>query len=69
MNQAASDTPRQRLAAGEIRARGRDGGDPLVMITAYDAIHARLVENAGVDMILVGDSVGTTCSATIPRPR
>lgn len=60
MNQAASDTPRQRLAAGEIRARGRDGGDPLVMITAYDAIHARLVENAGVDMILVGDSVGTT---------
>lgn len=57
MNQAASDTPRQRLAAGEIRARGRDGGDPLVMITAYDAIHARLVENAGVDMILVGDSV------------
>jgi 3-methyl-2-oxobutanoate hydroxymethyltransferase len=60
MNQAASDTPRQRLAAGEIRARGRDGGDPLVMITAYDAMHARIVEAAGVDMILVGDSVGTT---------
>ena len=60
MNQAASDTPRQRLAAGDIRARGRDGGDPLVMITAYDAIHARIVEAAGVDMILVGDSVGTT---------
>lgn len=30
------------------------------MITAYDAPHARLVEAAGVDMILVGDSVGTT---------
>lgn len=60
MSQAASDTPRQRLAAAEIRASGRDGGAPLVMITAYDAMHARLVEAAGVDMILVGDSVGTT---------
>ncbi len=60
MSQAATDPPRRRLAAGEIRGRGRDGGDPLVMITAYDAIHARIVEAAGVDMILVGDSVGTT---------
>lgn len=60
MSQAASDTPRQRLAAAEIRASGRDDGAPLVMITAYDAVHARLVEAAGVDMILVGDSVGTT---------
>jgi 3-methyl-2-oxobutanoate hydroxymethyltransferase len=60
MIQTATATPRQRLAAAEIRARGRDGSDPLVMITAYDAIHARLVESAGVDMILVGDSVGTT---------
>jgi 3-methyl-2-oxobutanoate hydroxymethyltransferase len=58
MSQAASDTPRQRLAAADIH--GRDGGAPLVMITAYDAMHARLVEVAGVDMILVGDSVGTT---------
>jgi 3-methyl-2-oxobutanoate hydroxymethyltransferase len=28
------------------------------MITAYDATFARLVDEAGVDMILVGDSVG-----------
>lgn len=58
MSQTASDAPRQRLAAAEIR--GRVGGEPLVMITAYDAMHARIVEAAGVDMILVGDSVGTT---------
>lgn len=32
-------------------------GDPLVMITAYDAPSARAVEAAGADMILVGDSV------------
>jgi 3-methyl-2-oxobutanoate hydroxymethyltransferase len=33
-------------------------GDPIAMITAYDATFARIVDAAGVDMILVGDSVG-----------
>ena len=33
-------------------------GDPIVMITAYDVAMARNVNEAGVDMILVGDSVG-----------
>lgn len=31
---------------------------PLTMLTAYDAPTAELVEQAGVEMILVGDSVG-----------
>lgn len=35
----------------------RDGGDPLVMVTAYDAPGARIADEAGVDMILVGDSL------------
>ena len=35
----------------------RDGHQPLVMVTAYDAPGARIVDAAGVDMILVGDSV------------
>ena len=33
------------------------GGDPLVMVTAYDAPSARVVDGAGVDMILVGDTL------------
>jgi 3-methyl-2-oxobutanoate hydroxymethyltransferase len=33
---------------------------PIVMLTAYDAPSAALAEEAGVDIILVGDSVGTT---------
>ena len=33
------------------------GAKPLVMITAYDAPGARMVDEAGVDMILVGDSL------------
>lgn len=32
----------------------------LTMVTAYDACSARLVEKAGIDMILVGDSLGMT---------
>jgi 3-methyl-2-oxobutanoate hydroxymethyltransferase len=41
-----------------IRARKvRDGSDPLVMVTAYDAPGARQAHAAGVDMILVGDSL------------
>lgn len=35
-------------------------GEKLVYLTAYDAQMARLEEEAGVDMILVGDSVGNT---------
>ena len=34
-----------------------EGADPLVMLTAYDAPTARMVDSAGADIILVGDSV------------
>jgi 3-methyl-2-oxobutanoate hydroxymethyltransferase len=37
--------------------RARKGGVNLVMVTAYDAPSARIADEAGVDMILVGDSV------------
>src|SRR6202165_2108592 len=37
--------------------RARKGGVPLVMVTAYDAPTARIADEAGVDIILVGDSV------------
>jgi 3-methyl-2-oxobutanoate hydroxymethyltransferase len=42
----------------KVRAsKVREGHEPLVMVTAYDAPGARIVDAAGVDMILVGDSV------------
>ena len=37
--------------------RARKGQEPLVMVTAYDAPSARMASDAGVDMILVGDSL------------
>ena len=47
-----------KLTAPLVRARKvRDGADPLVMVTAYDAPGARMADEAGVDLILVGDSV------------
>jgi len=44
------------LTAPQIRAR--KGGEKLVVVTAYDATFARLIEKAGVDAVLVGDSLG-----------
>jgi 3-methyl-2-oxobutanoate hydroxymethyltransferase len=45
-----------RLSAPGLRVR-KQSGDPLVMVTAYDAPGARIADAAGVDLILVGDSV------------
>lgn len=41
----------------EVERTYRDG-EPLTMVTAYDAPTAHLVDASGVDMILVGDSAG-----------
>jgi 3-methyl-2-oxobutanoate hydroxymethyltransferase len=40
----------------DIRAKA--GEEPITMLTAYDAVTASLVDAAGVDVILVGDSMG-----------
>ncbi|MDQ1373278.1 MAG: 3-methyl-2-oxobutanoate hydroxymethyltransferase [Actinomycetota bacterium] len=44
-----------QITVPEVRAR--KGKDPLVMVTAYDAPGARIADEAGVDMILVGDTL------------
>ena len=36
----------------------KEKGERIVAITAYDALFARLQDQAGVDLVLVGDSVG-----------
>ncbi len=58
----------RRITTRDIR-RLKAEGRRLAMLTAYDSTMAALVERGGVDLILVGDSVGNTMlghSSTIP---
>jgi 3-methyl-2-oxobutanoate hydroxymethyltransferase len=45
----------KRVTAGEIRKRK---SAPFAVMTAYDAAFARIAEAAGIDVLLVGDSLG-----------
>ncbi|MGH9149502.1 MAG: 3-methyl-2-oxobutanoate hydroxymethyltransferase, partial [Acidimicrobiales bacterium] len=49
---------RHSITAPAVRSRTRaTGHPPLVMVTAYDAPTGRIAAEAGVDIVLVGDSV------------
>jgi 3-methyl-2-oxobutanoate hydroxymethyltransferase len=50
-------SPAQRLAPAETAAL-KKSGRKTVVLTAYDYPGARLLEEAGVDWVLVGDSLG-----------
>jgi 3-methyl-2-oxobutanoate hydroxymethyltransferase len=50
-------TVSDRVTIPEIQRR-RSEGRRITMVTAYDYPFARLVDDAGIDVVLVGDSVG-----------
>ncbi len=54
---AAAKGKKGKLTVADIAAAAADGRK-LTMLTAYDAGFAALVDACGVDMILVGDSLG-----------
>lgn len=55
---SSSVASRAPITVPAVRNRKvRNGDEPLVMVTAYDAPSARVADEAGVDLILVGDSV------------
>ena len=54
---ASGGSPRRESPLTAPAVQARKGGSPLVMITAYDAPGARMADEGGVDLILVGDSV------------
>lgn len=57
MTTAASAAPRKPVTLHRLREMHAQG-EKVAMVTAYDATFARLVDDAGVDSILVGDSLG-----------
>ena len=59
---SASMTPPPASAGKPVTIRDlqvkKDTGEKIVATTAYDVLFGRLVDAAGVDMVLVGDSLG-----------
>ena len=53
---ASMGSAAKKVTVPDLRAR--KGGDKIAMVTAYDYTMARLVDEAGTDMVLVGDSLG-----------
>ena len=47
----------RRLRTTDLKAK-KSRGEKIAMLTAYDATMARLLDRAGVDALLVGDSLG-----------
>jgi 3-methyl-2-oxobutanoate hydroxymethyltransferase len=65
---SAASGDEKRIGVREFRAR-KKAGDPLVVVAAYDTLFARLSDEAGVDAVLVGDSLGNVVAgfdSTIP---
>ena len=55
----AASSREQRVTARSLQQR-KGKGEPFAMLTAYDATFARIFDDAGIDVLLVGDSVGNT---------
>ena len=59
---------KKRLTVHDIRTM-KTTGEKITMLTAYDASFARLLSQAGIDMLLVGDSLGNVIlgyDSTVP---
>lgn len=54
---AAQAVPRKAVTLHRLREMHAQG-EPIAMLTCYDATFARLLDEAGVDCLLVGDSLG-----------
>jgi 3-methyl-2-oxobutanoate hydroxymethyltransferase len=48
--------PSDKVTTATLRAR--KGGERIAVLTAYDVVFARLADAAGIDVVLVGDSLG-----------
>jgi 3-methyl-2-oxobutanoate hydroxymethyltransferase len=56
---APTGTAPKRVRVHHLAA-AKERGEKLTMLTAYDAATARIFDQAGIDLLLVGDSIGNT---------
>ena len=66
---AASPLPARRPVSLPRLQELRDRGEKITMLTAYDATFAAVADAAGVECLLVGDSLGMVCQglpSTVP---
>ena len=52
------NTPERAAITVPVLKQGKSAGDKIVALTCYDASFAAHLESAGVDVVLVGDSLG-----------
>ena len=63
-----STTPRGLVTISKLQEM-RQAGEKIAVLTAYDASFAALMDHAGIDVILIGDSLGNIIqgeSSTLP---
>jgi 3-methyl-2-oxobutanoate hydroxymethyltransferase len=68
MDKDKTDKPRKPVTVAAL-GKMKEAGEQICCLTAYDASFARCAEQSGMDVILVGDSLGMVCQgrdSTLP---
>jgi 3-methyl-2-oxobutanoate hydroxymethyltransferase len=69
MSTVSRETAREHRVTVPSLARRKQRGEPISMLTAYDWAFARIFDGAGIDVLLVGDSLGNVvqgAATTLP---
>ncbi len=62
---------RKAVSLRDLKAR-KEQGEKIVMLTCYDASFSQLLDSCGVDVLLIGDSLGMVLqghASTLPVTR
>ncbi len=69
MSTVTAESTREHRVTLPVLARRKRRGEKISMLTAYDYTFACIFDTAGIDVLLVGDSLGNVvqgCDTTLP---